>query len=66
MRSIDDTTEEDVWLGTMSNHAASVDPKWFSTQSLGNVLCVVNTSDIPKVEDIPSGPVRDKSEDLLK
>ena len=65
-RSIDETSEEDVWLGTMSNRAASVDPKWFSTQSLGNVLCVVNTSEIPKVGDIPSGPVIDKSEDLLK
>ena len=66
VRSVDDTNEEDVWLGTMSNRAASVDPKWISTASLGNVLCIVNTSEIPIVGDIPRGLLIDKKDPLLE
>ena len=66
VRTIDDNNTEDVWLGTMSNRAASADPKWFSNQALGNVLCVVNRSEIPEVGDVPRGPTIDKSDPLLK
>ena len=46
VHTIYENNTEDVWLGTTSNRAASVEPKWLLNQSLGHVLClcVVNSS----------------------
>lgn len=64
-----DEGSEEVWLGSSSNKASSVKPRTLPAKATANVICVVNKSDIPKLTNgatIPTGPVIDKSHDLLK
>jgi hypothetical protein len=67
VHTVSDDETKDVWLGTTSNNAASVRPKFIPDTALCNVISVVSKKDIPTEVDIPTGQIDiDKDDDLLK
>ena len=66
IRTVNDDETQDVWLGTSSNKASSVRPKFVSDKVTLNVLCVVNKCELPVGVDIEVSTVDlDKTEPLL-